>query len=93
MGTPEKTFLAVLVLLGLCFQVRLWREWRRGKYRKGFYVFGLTFCCVVEARAADAAWSDRIGSHSLSAATSILTALACLGVAFWIARVRLRPEA
>ena len=88
MATPEKAFLIVLILLGVCFQVRLWRDWRGRKYRKGFYLFGLAFCGVIEALAADALWVDKIGHRGPSVAIPIFTALACLSLSFWVAYFR-----
>lgn len=49
MRVPDQLFLVSLVLLALFFQVGMWRELRRGRKGRGFYPFGLLFCCVMQA--------------------------------------------
>ena len=98
MGISEQAFVVLLLVAGVGFQVRMWRELAakkpRGRSTKeeqpgvGFYPFGLVFCCAVEALAAHAYMTSRFESSALAITVAILTASVCLGIAFGIAHLR-----
>lgn len=102
MGIPEQVFLVVLVLVGMGFQVRMWRELTAKRLAEkqsgarqpgaGFYPVGLLFCSGVEALAAHTFVTSRSDSFGLAITVAVLTAILCLGAAFGIAWLRPVPK-
>ena len=97
MGIPEQIFIALFLLVGVGFQVRMWRELRERKLEPankdgeggpGFYPAGLGLCCAIEALGAYAWATSRTDSKLLGAIIAIGASFACLGVAFGIDRAR-----
>jgi hypothetical protein len=97
MGITEPAFLTLLILFGIGFQLRMWRELmakrlvgaesgirQRGV---GFYPFGLLFCCGVQALAAHTYVASRSDSSTLAITIAVVTAMICLGMSFGIARL------
>ena len=97
MGITEQAFLALLILLGIGFQLRMWRELAAKRLvgagtgmrqpGVGFYPFGLLFCCGVQALAAHTYVSSRSDSSTLAIAVAVMTAIVCLGISYGIARL------
>jgi len=83
----EQAFLVSLVWLAAFFQIGMWRELRQRRLGHGFYPFGLTFCCCMEALSLHSLLSVYTRSAALAITGSILGALACLAIAYGIARL------
>lgn len=90
MKISEQAFLVSMVWLAAFFQIGMWRELRQGGRGHGFYPFGLTFCCCMQALSLHSLLSAYTQSAALMIAGSILGALLCLAIAYGIARIPTR---
>ena len=97
MFNTENTFLGVLLLVGMGFQVRMWRE-RASKTlganisdheqtRRSFYSFGILFCCAIEALAGHTFATSRDVSTVWAVIMAVSVALICLLLTFTIAHI------
>lgn len=87
MSGIDDLWLAGFVLVVVWFQSMMWRELRRRKGSRGFYL-GLIFCCFIEALAVHTVMSSYFAPAALAIVAAIAGALACLAGAYGIAVIR-----